>query len=85
MVAGAGETPKDALENLAAEAKAGARQLAAPFAGPGRPEPDASWRFEVVDVRLIMGNPSTPRTWAAYGTLCSQGADPWEAQHRPRA
>jgi hypothetical protein len=85
VVTGTGSTPQTALASLAEDAEAAAEQMAAAFADDARADAVVSWAFEVVDVHLIMGNPVTARTWAAYGTLCSQGADPWDSRPSHRS
>ncbi len=78
-----GRTLEEALAGLAARANAQAEELAAGYRGKeheGRP--DAEWRFEVADVRIVAGPPGSGReTWVAYGTLCSVGAHPWAASY----
>jgi hypothetical protein len=78
-----GLTLDQALATLAARAAARASEIAAAYRGAehaGRP--DAEWRFEVIDLRITAGPPdSGGETWVAYGTLRSQGADPWQASY----
>lgn len=78
-----GLTLDEALAGLAASAHARAEELAAGYRGnehQGRP--DAEWRFEVADVRIVAGRPDSGReSWVAYGTLCSVGAHPWAASY----
>jgi hypothetical protein len=82
VVAAAGEGPMDALGGLAARAGAEAERIAAGYRDDpeNRGRPDAVWRFEVVDVRLVPGTVADgAQNWAAYGTLVSEGANPWAA------
>lgn len=78
-----GPTLEKALAGLAARAHAQAEELADGFRGAGhRGRPDAEWRFEVADVRIVAGPPgSGQEAWVAYGTLCSFGAHPWAASY----
>jgi hypothetical protein len=82
VVAAAGEGPMDALAGLTAQAEAEAERIAAGFRDDpeNRDRPDAIWRFEVIDVRLVPGTVSGgAQNWAAYGTLVSAGPNPWAA------
>jgi hypothetical protein len=82
VVAATGEGPMDALGGLAAQAGAEAERIAEGFREnpENRGRPDAVWRFEVVDVRLVPGTLSGgAKDWLAYGTLVSVGANPWAA------
>jgi hypothetical protein len=87
IVAATGEGPMDALGGLAAQADAEAERIADGFRKDpeNRGSPDAAWCFEVVDVRLVPV-PGGARSWAAYGTLASEGATPssasfWDQRH----
>lgn len=78
---GAGGTYNDAMIGLNQDAARMARETAEPFEaakGEHAGRPDAVWRFEVVDVRLQPGpDDNGEPSWVAYGTLVSEGADPW--------
>ena len=78
-----GRTPGEALNELAAKAHAQAEELAAGYRGnEHRDRPDAEWRFEVADARIVAGSPDSGReSWVAYGTLRSVGAHPWAASY----
>ena len=78
-----GLTLDEALTGLTAKAHAQAEELAAEYRGDEHKDrPDAEWRFEVVDVRIVAGLPdSGPESWVAYGTLRSVGAHPWAASY----
>ena len=78
-----GRTPDEALTGLAAKAHAQAEELAAGYRGnEHRDRPDAEWRFEVADVRIVAGPPDGGReSWVAYGTPRSVGAHPWAASY----
>jgi hypothetical protein len=60
IVAGTGLTVPEAFDVLAANAQARAEELASDFQGPEHTDPDTSWRFEVIDVRLVAGPPRQP-------------------------
>jgi hypothetical protein len=64
----------DALGGLAAQPDEEAERIADGFGEDpeNRGSPDTSWRFEVVDVRLVPV-PGGAQSWAAYGTLVSEG------------
>ena len=78
-----GVTLDEALAGLSAQAHAQAEELAAEYRGnEHRNRPDAEWRFEVADVRIVAGPPDGGReSWVAYGTLRSVGAHPWAASY----
>lgn len=83
LVLGSGVTLDEALTGLAASAHARAEELAAEYRGDEhRDRPDAEWRFEVADLRIVAGPPHSDReSWAAYGTLRSIGVHPWAASY----
>jgi hypothetical protein len=57
VVAGSAAAPEDALADLAGAAEAAAGRVAQELSGrrENHDRPDAEWRFEVVDVRMIAG------------------------------
>jgi hypothetical protein len=79
LAIGSGPLLDTALTALRGEADRMAREAAARFGGSefsGRP--DGEWRFEVIDLRLQPGPDGDGGTgWVAYGTLISEGAEPW--------
>ena len=82
IVAGTGLTVPEAFDVLTANAKHRAEELASNFQGPEHTDPDTSWRFEVIDVRLVAGPPESGReSWVAYGTLTSHGSHPWDENY----
>jgi hypothetical protein len=82
IVAGTGLTVPEALDGLAANAKHRAEELASDFQEPEHTDPDTSWRFEVIDVRLVAGPPESGReSWVAYGMLTSHGSHPWDENY----
>jgi hypothetical protein len=83
LALGSGLTLDEALTGLAARAQAQAEELAAEYRGDEhRDRPDAEWRFEVADVRIVAGPPHSDReSWVAYGTLRSIGVHPWAASY----
>ena len=78
-----GLTVNEALTGLAASARGQAGELAAKYSGSEHADrPDAEWRFEVADVRIVAGPPdSGQESWVAYGTLRSIGASPGAASY----
>jgi hypothetical protein len=83
VVTGRGSEPAEALTDLAGTAEAEAARIAGKFnPAENRNKPDAEWRFEVVDIRLIPVTHDVPSlAWMAYGTLESAGATPWAASY----
>jgi len=81
VMTGRGLEPPEALADLAGAAEAEATRIAEKFrTAANRDKPDAEWRFEVVDIRLIHVMHDDPGlAWMAYGTLESAGATPWTA------
>jgi hypothetical protein len=81
VVTGRGSEPAEALADLAVAAEAEAARIAEKFrTAENRDRPDAEWRFEVIDIRLIAVAHDVPGlAWMAYGTLESVGATPWAA------
>lgn len=57
-----GRTPEETLTGLAARARAWAEEVAAEYrGGEHRDRPDAEWRFDVADVRIVAGPPDSGR------------------------
>jgi hypothetical protein len=83
VVAATGQAPMDALADLVSQASAEARRIADGFReGEHATRPDAVWSFEVVDVRLVPGVVTGgAQNWAAYGTLVSEGPNPWAGSY----
>jgi hypothetical protein len=83
LVLASGLTPGEAVTGLAARAHAQAEESAAEYRGKEhRDRPDAEWRLEVADVRVVAGPPDGGReSWVAYGTLRSVGAHPRAASY----
>jgi hypothetical protein len=83
VVAATGEGPMDALGGLVSQAEAEAERIAEGFReGEHATRPDAVWNFEVVDVRLVPGVVQAgEQNWAAYGTLVSEGPNPWAGSY----
>jgi hypothetical protein len=79
VVTGRGSEPAEALADLAGAAEAEAARIAETFrTAENHGKPDAEWRFEVVDIRLIPATHDVPGlAWMAYGTLEPAGATPW--------
>jgi hypothetical protein len=82
LAIGAGATLDSALEELETEAQRQAGELARELQ-PDDAQPDAEWRFEVLDVRITTGPPgcAPDEAWVAYGTLTSAGRTPWAASY----
>lgn len=77
IAVGLGYDPAGALADLVAAAKRlvvdairGAKPRQADMFGPD------DWGIDVVDVRLVSGDPSAPSAWIAYGTLRTTGLSP---------
>jgi hypothetical protein len=81
LALGTGLTLDGALQALTAEALRQAGEIAETYRGADHDsQPDAEWRFEVVDMRIVIGpEGSRDESWCCYGTLCSTGATPWSA------
>lgn len=77
VVAETGLTAREALASLGRSARARADEIAAAVHQPEDAQPDVTWSFEVIDVRMVAG-PADGEAWLAVGTLTSDGAHPWD-------
>jgi hypothetical protein len=81
LIFGPGPTLDGAVMELRQDAGLRAREIAEQFSASTdehADRPDAVWRFEVIDVRFQPGpDDEGGPGWVAYGTLVSDGANPW--------